>query len=92
MAFILGGNQRTSSFNFSQTMTSTFAILACATCANAFKHGGEDAAGWAIALMLLVIVPLVTMVVWFMVKIAKRERAGLDPQFCDDYVAPTNNS
>jgi hypothetical protein len=42
--------------------------------------------------MLLVIVPLVTMVVWFMVKIAKRERAGLDPQFCDDYVAPTNNS
>ena len=42
--------------------------------------------------MLLVIVPLVTMVVWFMVKIAKRERAGLDPQFCDDYVAPANNS
>jgi hypothetical protein len=42
--------------------------------------------------MLLVIVPLITMVVWFMVKIAKRERVGLDSQYCDDYVAPPNNS
>jgi Na+/melibiose symporter-like transporter len=92
MAFILDGNQRTSLFNFSQFMTPIYSLLACATCANSFKHGGQDAAGWAIALMLLVIVPLVTMVVWFMVKIAKRERAGLDPQFCDDYVAPANNS
>ena len=38
-------------------MITTSSILACATCANAFKHGGQDAAGWAIALMLLVIVP-----------------------------------
>ncbi|MEN8772031.1 MAG: hypothetical protein ABF379_01890 [Akkermansiaceae bacterium] len=67
-------------------------VLACATCANAFKHGGQDAAGWAIALMLLVIVPLVTMVLCFMVKIARRERTGLDSQYCDDYVAPSNNS
>jgi heme/copper-type cytochrome/quinol oxidase subunit 2 len=73
-------------------MISFFSVLACATCANSFKHGGQDAAGWAIALMLLVIVPLVTMVVWFMVKIAKRERAALDSQYCDDYVAPHSNS
>ena len=73
-------------------MISLNSVLACATCANAFKHGGGDAAGWAIALMLLVIVPLVTMVLWFMVKIAKRERAGLDSQYCDDYVEPSNNS
>ena len=73
-------------------MITPSSILACATCANAFKHGGQDAAGWAIALMLLVIVPLITMVVWFMLKIAKRERAGLDSQYCDDYVAPPNNS
>ena len=72
-------------------MNFLYSILACATCANSFKHGGQDAAGWAIALMLLVIVPLVTMVVWLMVKIAKREHAGLDPQFCDDYIAPTNS-
>ena len=73
-------------------MITSSSILACATCANAFKHGGQDAAGWAIALMLLVIVPLITMVVWFMVKIAKRERVGLDSQYCDDYVVPPNNS
>lgn len=73
-------------------MITTSSILACATCANAFKHGGQDAAGWAIALMLLVIVPLITMVVWFMVKIAKSERAGLDSQYCDDYASPSNNS
>ena len=73
-------------------MITSSSILACATCANSFKHGGQDAAGWAIALMLLVIVPLITMVVWFMVKIAKRERVGLDSQYCDYYVAPPNNS
>lgn len=70
----------------------TSSILACSTCANAFKHGGEDAAGWAIALMLLVIVPLVTMVVWFMIKIAKREREGLDARYSGDYIAPSSNS
>ena len=73
-------------------MITSSSILACATCANSFKHGGQDAAGWAIALMLLVIVPLITMVVWLMVKIAKRERVGLDSQYCDDYVVPPNNS
>jgi hypothetical protein len=72
-------------------MTSSLPI-ACATCANAFKHGGQDAAGWAIALMLLVIVPLITMVVWFMVKIARQERAGLDPELCDDYIPSASNS
>lgn len=69
-------------------MNFLYSILACATCANSFKHGGQDAAGWAIALMLLVIVPLVTTVVWLMVKIAKREREGLDQKFCDDYIIP----
>lgn len=73
-------------------MSHPLSILACATCANAFKHGGQDAAGWAIALMLLVIVPLITMVGWFMIKIAKRERSSLDAQYCDDYVAPSSNS
>jgi len=73
-------------------MLHPLSILACATCANAFKHGGQDAAGWAIALMLLVIVPLITMVAWFMIKIAKRERSSLDAEYCDDYVAPSSNS
>jgi len=73
-------------------MISESSILACSTCANAFKHGGGDAAGWAIAVMLLVIVPLATCVFWFMVRIAKRERANLDSRYCDDYVAPAQIS
>jgi len=65
-------------------------ILACSTCANAFKHAGKDAAGWAIAVMLMVIVPLAIFVLVSMIRIAKRERAGLDLKYCDDYVAPTS--
>ncbi len=64
-------------------------ILACSTCANAFKHAGQDAAGWSIAVMLMMIVPLALGVFWCMIRIAKRESAGLDPKYCDDYVAPT---
>jgi|TARA_B110000881_G_scaffold221325_1_gene250172 heme/copper-type cytochrome/quinol oxidase subunit 2 len=67
-------------------------VLACATCANSFKHGGQNAAGWAIALMLMVIVPLAVMVLYFMIRIARREKAGLDSRYCDDYVAPSTNT
>ncbi|MEJ6718419.1 MAG: hypothetical protein ACJAT6_000293 [Akkermansiaceae bacterium] len=67
-------------------------VLACATCANSFKHGGQNAAGWAIALMLMVIVPLAVMVLFFMIRIARREKAGLDSKYCDDYVAPSTNT
>lgn len=66
-------------------------LLACSTCANAFQHAGQDAAGWSIALMLFIIVPLATGVVWAMCRIAKREKEGLDPKYCDDYIAPPLN-
>ena len=64
-------------------------ILACSTCANAFKHAGKDAAGWAIASMLMIIVPLAIYVLVSIIRMAKRERTGLDLKYCDDYVAPT---
>lgn len=67
-------------------------IIGCSTCANAFKHAGQDAAGWAIALMLILIVPMATAVLFFMIRMARREKAALDPQFIDDYVPPTQNS
>ena len=67
-------------------------IIACSTCANAFKHGGGDAAGWAIAAMLLCIVPLASGVLFFMIRMARREKAGLDEQYMDDYVPSTTNS
>ncbi|YCM44377.1 hypothetical protein V2O64_24025 [Verrucomicrobiaceae bacterium 227] len=70
----------------------TSSVLACATCASAFKHGGQDAAGWSIAVMLMVILPLISGVLWAMIRIAKREKADLDPRYCDDYVAPATHS
>lgn len=67
-------------------------ILACSTCASAFEHGGGNAGGWAIAVMLMVIVPLAAGVLFFMIRMARREKAFLDPQYLDDYVPPTQDS
>ena len=67
-------------------------ILACSTCASAFEHGGGNAGGWAIAVMLMCIVPLASGVLFFMIRMARREKALLDPQYIDDYVAPIQDS
>lgn len=66
-------------------------ILACSTCANSFKHAGQNAAGWSIAVMLLIIVPLAICVLWSFIRIAKREKESLDPRYCDDYIPPANS-
>ncbi len=67
-------------------------ILACTTCANSFKHAGENAAGWAIAVMLMLIVPIAVGVLFFMIRMARREKAGLDPRYMDDYIPPPHSS
>ena len=61
--------------------------LACSTCANAFKHGdgSGDAAGWAILFMLGVIVPMMVGVGFFLVRMARREKANFDPRYNDDF-------
>ncbi len=71
-------------------MNFLLSILSCATCANSFKHAGDNAAGWAIAVMLLLIVPIATSVLFFMIRIARREKAGLDERYLDDYIAPSS--
>lgn len=73
-------------------MTTLSPILACATCASNFMYGDTDAAGWAIAMMLMIIVPLITGVLYAMVRIARREKAEFDPRYSDDYVSPVSNS
>ena len=65
-------------------------LLACATCANNFIHAGTDAAGWSIALMLFIIVPMATVILLFMIRMARREGAALDPQYNDDYIPPSS--
>ncbi|MGJ8696331.1 MAG: hypothetical protein ACSHYF_08425 [Verrucomicrobiaceae bacterium] len=73
-------------------MISETAITACATCANAFKHSEGNAAGWAILVMLIMIVPLALGSLFFIVRMARREKAGLDARYMDDYVPPVQNS
>jgi len=70
-------------------ITDTFQ-LACSTCANNFFNSDNDAAGWAIAVMLLVIVPLVGGILALFIRMARRERTALDPEYCDDYVPPSS--
>lgn len=57
--------------------------LACTTCANSFQEGGGDAAGWAILFMLAMIVPVLGATGVCMVRIMRRERQGIDPQYAD---------
>jgi len=66
-------------------MTAIPQILGCSTCAAAFEHGGKDAAGLAILFMLVVIVPILAAVVFFIFRMARREKAAFDPQYSDDY-------
>lgn len=58
--------------------------MACATCASNFKGDGNDAAGWSILFMLGVIVPMMAAVAFFMVRLARREAAALDPELRGD--------
>ena len=59
--------------------------LACLTCAKSFAdHGDGNAAGWAILFMLILLVPVLGTLFFVMLRLAKRERENLDPEFMDD--------
>lgn len=60
-------------------------LIACATCANDFKYGGTNDAGWSILFMLAVIVPMLGGVIFFMIRLARREQAHLDPELRDEH-------
>lgn len=60
-------------------------LLACATCANNFKDGGTNAAGWSIMFMLAVIVPMLALVAFLMIRLMHRSQASLDPELRDDF-------
>jgi hypothetical protein len=66
-------------------MSPSLTILACSTCANSFREGGGHAAGMSIAFLLVVIVAVLGCVGFLMVRMVKRERLALDPQFQDDF-------
>ncbi len=60
-------------------------LIACATCANNFVDQDTNAAGWAILFMLGVVLPILASIVFFMVRLARRANANLDPELCDDF-------
>jgi preprotein translocase subunit YajC len=49
-------------------------------------HGGKDAAGWAIMTMLVIIIPMLIAVGFFIFRIAKRQRIHSDSQYNDPFL------
>ncbi|HEX7261984.1 MAG TPA: hypothetical protein VF258_09230 [Luteolibacter sp.] len=62
-------------------------ILACSTCRATMVEGGGDAAGWSIFFLLGVVLSMLGGIGYFMVFLARREKANLDPSLSDDYVS-----
>lgn len=60
-------------------------LIACSTCRVTMIDGGGDAAGWSIFFLLAVILAMLGGVGFFMVCLARREKANLDPSLSDDY-------
>ncbi len=58
-------------------------LLACLTCARNFADH-TNAIGWSIFFLLAMILPLLGGVVFFMVRLARRGEADLDPELRDD--------
>jgi len=59
--------------------------IACTTCARAFHKAGGNAAGLAILFLLFVILAVLVAVSFFMIRMARRENEGLDPQYRDSF-------
>lgn len=58
--------------------------LACSVCMGTGKeHLDSVAAGYAMLVMLLIIVPMLCAIIFFITRIAKRENANLDPALRD---------
>lgn len=57
--------------------------IACTTCAQAFAHAGNNAAGYAILFMLVVVIPVLLVIGFCVVRIARRQKAHFDPQYQD---------
>jgi hypothetical protein len=69
------------------TSITSLGILACSTCRVTMVEGGGDAAGWSIFALLMVILPVLLGIAFFMFRIARREREFLDPELMDEPVS-----
>lgn len=58
--------------------------IACAVCMGTGpEHKDSVAAGYAMLVMLLIIIPMLCGIIFLFVRIAKRENAQLDPSLSD---------
>ncbi len=58
--------------------------LACSVCMGVGKdHLDSVAAGYAMLVMLLIIIPMLCTIIFFIVRMARRENANLDPALSD---------
>ena len=58
--------------------------LACAVCMGVgSEHKDSVAAGYAMLVMLLIIIPMLSAIIFLITRIAKRERENLDPSLSD---------
>jgi len=60
--------------------------IACQACRGAFEAGGKDAAGWAIMFMLMIIIPMLAAVGFFIIRIAKRQKENADATYDDPFL------
>jgi len=65
-------------------MTSLFDMIACSVCMGTGKdHLDSVAAGYAMLVMLLIIIPMLCSIIFFITRMARRETANLDPALRD---------
>jgi len=65
-------------------MTSSLTTIACSVCMGVGpEHKDSVAAGYAMLVMLLIILPMLCTIIFFIVRMAKRERENLDPALSD---------
>ena len=58
--------------------------IACSVCMGVGpEHKDSVAAGYAMLVMLLIIIPMLCGIIFFITRIAKRERENLDPSLSD---------
>lgn len=65
-------------------MTSLLNILACSVCMGTGKdHLDSVAVGYAMLFMLGIIIPMLCAIIFFIARMARREKANLDPALSD---------
>lgn len=60
-------------------------IIGCQACIEAFRSAGGEAAGWAIAFMLVVVAFMMLGVGFCMAKIGARQKAAMPDKYRDPF-------